>query len=311
MIKKIEWTLLGVASIIVLVFTLNWAVRTAIHFKKNVVVPDLSSQSLLESLEILSKLNLGLKQEGAELNESVPAGTILRQQPPPGMFVREGKILRVTISQGGESNFVPDLNGLSLRSAEIALRLNNLSLGEVKGRPSLKHKKDTVIYQDPPAKTILQKKALVHLIVSDGPPKDGLLLMPNFVGRETTQASAWAKEIRINAKVIEKESPMDPGTVISQSVAPDDVIHHGMLIRFIVSIRGEGTGPKFMYEVPQGDDDNHFKFVLIDNKKKMLLWEGEPPPGKKLEFILPGDLSSKAKIRIFVNDIKTEERRVQ
>src|SRR3990167_3337634 len=126
MIKKAEWIGLGVLSLLILFFTLNWAVKTAVHAQKDVVVPDLTGQSLYEALDVLSRLNLGLKQEGAEFNDQVPVGTVLRQLPPAGMSVRESKVIRVTLSQGGESIFVPDLEGQSLRSAEIALRMNSL-----------------------------------------------------------------------------------------------------------------------------------------------------------------------------------------
>src|SRR3989344_5883472 len=156
-LKKAEWFGLSALSLILLLFALNWAVKLAVHSQKDVVVPDLTSQSLYQALDVLSKLNLGLKQEGAEYNDQVPGGTVLRQQPPAGMSVREGKIIRVTLSQGGETIFVPDLSGQSLRSAEIALRLNNLSLGEVRGRPSLKYEKDVVVTQDPSPKAVVRK----------------------------------------------------------------------------------------------------------------------------------------------------------
>src|SRR3989338_1093597 len=309
MIKKAEWISLWFASLIVLVFALEWAVRTTIHFQKDVVVPDLTGKSLLEAVNTLSKLNLGLKQDGAEMNESVPVGTVLRQQPPSGMSVREGKIVRATLSQGGESIFVPDLAGQSLRSAEIALRLNNLSLGEVRSRPSIKYEKDIVISQEPRPNTILQKNSFVHLVVSDGPPRDGLLLMPDFAGKPLEAVNSWAKDLGIKVETTVEESPQETDIVLKQSVAPDDAIQSGSSIVFVISKKtgeAKGNAPgsfpaiKFRFEVPQGESGKQFSFVLVDGSKTKELWKGSPDPGSKLDIPLTENVSTQARIRIFV-----------
>mgnify|MGYP001609674662 CR=1 FL=1 len=84
MIKKIELLVLSGLLLVVAAITLNWALKGAIHFQKDVLVPDLVNKSLFEALTALSEQNLGLKKDGAEFNEMGPAGTVLRQQPAPG-----------------------------------------------------------------------------------------------------------------------------------------------------------------------------------------------------------------------------------
>lgn len=235
MVKKVEWIGLTVLSFILLVFMLNWAVKFAVHSQEDVVVPDLSGLSLSQALNVLSKLNLGLKQTGAEFNDQVPGGTVLRQQPPAGMSIREGKIIRITLSQGGETIFVPDLSAQSLRSAEIALRLNNLSLGEVRGRPSLKYEKDIVMSQNPAPKTMVGKSALVHLIVSEGLPPQDILLMPDFINKNLTEAVAWAQKMEIKIETISEDSLLEDGAVLSQSVAADDRIEGVSTVRLTLA----------------------------------------------------------------------------
>ncbi len=317
--KTIDRIFLGLITLGVLAFTLDWAVRSTIHFQNSVIVPDLSGKAVLEALDILSKNNLGLRQEGAEFNDSVPLGTVLRQQPPAGMSVREGKIIRVTLSQGGESIFTPDLIAQTLRSAEIALRLNTLSLGEVRTRPSLKYEKDVVISQEPKPKTILQKNALVHVVVSDGPPQDGLLLMPDFTGKKMDDVSNWAKDVKVKVETSEEESPGEPGTILRQSVQPDDAIQPDSSVKFVISKEVQGasaqTGAapsqKFHFEIPQGESGKQYQIVLVDGSSSKELWKGSPEPGSKLDVPLPSKLSPTARIRIFVNGILTEERVAQ
>ena len=317
-LKKAEWVGLSALSLVILVFALNWAVKLAVHSQKDVVVPDLTGQSLYQALEVLSKLNMGLKQEGAETNDKVPGGTVLRQQPPAGMLVREGKIIRVTLSQGGETIFVPDLTGQSLRSAEIALRLNNLALGEMRGRPSIKYDKDVVVSQDPSPKAVVRKNALVHLTVSEGPPPPGVLLMPDFTGKSLDEASEWARGMKIKVETAAEDSTSEDGTVLAQSVAADDPVQGVSLLRFIVAKQASGAAgepqspaAKFRFEVPQGEAGKKFRFVLVDGSKSKEIWNGEPDPGSKLDVPLQEKPSAAARVRIFVNGILTEERPAQ
>ncbi len=243
MLKKIEWLALSLVTLVVLFFALNWAVQAAVHSQRDVTVPDLSGKPLLEALNILSKMNLGMKQDGAENNASVPIGTVLRQQPPAGMAVREGKIIRVTLSQGGESIFTPDLVGQSLRSAEIALRLNGVSLGEVQSRPSIKFEKDVVLSQDPKSKTIIGKNSMVHLTVSDGPPKDGSILMPDFAGKTLNDVNAWAKDLNITVESTVEESPQENDVVLRQSVLYDEIIQKGSSLNVAISRKLQSAPP--------------------------------------------------------------------
>jgi serine/threonine-protein kinase len=122
---------IGFALFFMTYFLFSWTMETVIHNRKEVLVPDISNKSAVSALQALSENNLAMKIDGYEFNESVPIGTVLRQSPDAGATVREGKIVRVVFSQGGESVFTPNLIGLPLRNAELLLRQRQLVLGEV------------------------------------------------------------------------------------------------------------------------------------------------------------------------------------
>src|ERR1051325_6005160 len=157
--------------------TFDWAVGAAIHNRKVVLVPDLSAKAVNDALNLLSPLGLGLEKEGEQFDKHFPAGTIVRQTPVAGMQVREGRVIRVTISQGGETLFVPNLIGQPLRNTQTSLQNLGLSVGEIEHRPSLKFDKDQVVATDPPAGAIIAKNGLVNLIISEGPPADDVQLV--------------------------------------------------------------------------------------------------------------------------------------
>ena len=319
MVRKEEFFILAAVLVILSALTLNWVLKGAVHSQKEVMVADLVGKPLNEALTILSQQNLGLKREAQEFNDTVPAGTVLRQEPRPGMLVREGKIIRVTLSQGGETAFVPEIVGQSIRAAEISLRNNFLSLGEVKYRPSLKYEKDIVTSQDPPARKILPKNSLVHLAVSNGPPEDGTRLMPDFIGKNWSDVESWAKELGIRVDRREESSASPAETVTQQEFPPDTQIDAVRTLQFAVSSGNLGTGAsrpegaqtlKFHYEFPQGESSKNYIFVLLDSSGSREIWRGYPPPGTKLDIPLPANVTASARIRVFVNGIMTEERAI-
>ncbi len=177
----------------------DWAVGAAIHNRKVVLVPDLSSKSVNDALNLLSPVGLGLEKDGEQFDKRFPAGTIVRQTPPPGMSVRAGRIIQVTVSQGGETLFVPNLVAQPMRNTQTALQNLGLSVGEIEHRPSLKFEKDQVMATDPPSGAIIAKNGLVNLVLSDGPPAADVLLVPDFVGEDQcAKAKEWttAHQIR-------------------------------------------------------------------------------------------------------------------
>lgn len=321
MIKRSEWIALSALSLLFLAFMLNWAVKATVHSQKDVTVPDLTGKPLNEALEMLSSHNLGIKKEGAEFNDTVPAGTILRQTPASGAEVREGKIVRITVSQGGETVFAPELVGQSLRSVEIALRTNFLTLGEINERPSLKYEKDFVIAQDPAPRAILTKNALVHVTVSNGPPDDGTILMPDFVGRSWGEAESWAKQAGVEVqKIQDPSSPAPSGSITQQEIAPDSPLVPKQSVKLTVSagstsgapgIPSPGAGRAFRFDVPQGESAKQYSFILMDSFGSREIWKGNLEPGSKHDLVLPKTTGPDARIRIFVNGILTEERKLQ
>ncbi|MBI2915799.1 MAG: PASTA domain-containing protein [Elusimicrobia bacterium] len=235
-VNKIEMVFMLVVLLVLGAAAVNWALKGAIHYQKEVQVPDLRGKSANEALEMLAPYQLALKKEGSEFNDSIPVGTILRQHPLGGSTVREGKVVRVTLSQGGETVTVPDLVGQSLRSAEISLRKSLLSLGEIRFQPSVKYPKEAVIAQEPPFQKSVSKNSFVHLTVSEGPPKDGTTLMPDFVGKKWEETQVWSKKSGITIlRVDDPSSAQSSETVVEQNILPDAALTAEVTVRMVVS----------------------------------------------------------------------------
>jgi len=282
-----------------------------VHQKKTVTVPNLIGKSIHDALDLLAPLNLSLQKVNEQYDKKFPAGTIIQQNPSPGLTVREGKTISIVLSRGGEIVFVPNLVGESLRSAELLLRRNNLVLGEIAHVYSFTLEKGKVVAQDPGPDAVVAKGNLVNLSLSLGTPPPGTILMPNFLNKNVSEAALWAQEKGLIIKEIEEDpnSPLERGTIIKQIPPPDLVVNPGNELKFTVSGKIKETLKKLYwlhYEIPQGVEEKNIRILLEDSSGERMVYEKLHLPGTKID--LPLSIQDKGKIKIFSNNILVEER---
>ncbi|MFH1283425.1 MAG: PASTA domain-containing protein [bacterium] len=296
-------------------FMFNWLMNKVIHSKQEVFVPDVQGESLAKALDMLSEQDLALKKVGEEFNSSLPAKSVIRQNPLPGVSIRKDRAVKVVLSIGGEVEQVPDLIGKSLREAEIELRQIYLTLGEISYKYSLIFKKDEIVSHDPPPGSITDKGYLVNIVISRGMPPDSLVLMPDFSTKKISEAKIWAeqKSIKIDSIIEDYDSVANKDVIIEQEPKPDTVITEKGKINFVVGTRTEvysNIGDKyFEYEVPKGSDDRKIKIVLKDENREKVLFQGKKNSGAKIK--IPYNSTPNARIRVFVNGMLVDERSVE
>jgi beta-lactam-binding protein with PASTA domain len=313
MVRGWEVLLAGAALALFAVLTIQWGLEGVIHSRKTQTVPDLKGRSLSSALDMIAPLNLGLRKSGVEFDSAVPISSVMRQEPPAGTIVREGKIIKVVVSQGGETVLTPSIMGLPLRNAEMALRQAQLGLGEVTESYSLKLEKGMVISQEPKAEASVERNALISVVVSGGQPPSGLALMPDFQRKNIAEAREWAGA---NSRdIVETKDPtaLFPfGTILTQSPAPDVALKADTRIAFTISGRQgknetvEQAAKTFHYELAQGGSDSLVRIVVVDKYGERELFNGLRKPGSKID--LPLQQAGSARVKIFVNGILVEER---
>jgi eukaryotic-like serine/threonine-protein kinase len=291
--------------------SLSWALEGVIHSRKTQTVPDLKGRSIASALDALAPLNIGLRKTGTEFDASVPIASVLRQDPPAGTIVREGKTVRVVVSQGGQTVLTPLLTGLPLRNAEMMLRQSQLALGEVSEAYSLKQDKGTVLSQDPKPESSVERDAMVNIVVSGGPPPNGVALMPDFLRKTVDEAQSWASGAGVRLEVKTDSSSLFPaGTVLTQTPAADAVLSPDAKVALLVSGR-KGSAPAlsaktFKYELPLSGSESQVRIVGVDKYGERELFNGLRKPGTKIE--VPIQETGGARVKIYLNGILVEER---
>jgi serine/threonine-protein kinase len=283
-------------------YSFNMIMTAFIHSDEEIVLPDVTGKSIVEALNELSSRGLSIRKEGEEFNQNLAPGVVLRQSPPAGMNVRKGKTIKVTISQGGEMIYVPDLVGQTVRAADILLKSSSLMIGEISRKYSVVFGKDVVISQDPPASSSAEKDAVINLVVSDGVPPEGIILMPDWTNKPLDLAKEWAQSqsLEIEIKTQENASVL-PDTVLKQSPAPDeDLSKAGKIVLYISELPKDKTDQIiFNYTAPSSKGNKRLQFVLIDKKGEKIIFNAVKKPSEKVS--IPVDPDGQAIIKVYIN----------
>ncbi len=141
--------------------------------KKLVKVPNLAGKTLEETGKILK--DAGLKEGSVNYrhSDSVPANSVIEQDPKPDTEVPEGATVNIVVSKGPEKilTTMPNLIGRNIKDAKNAIIASGLAVGEVITEPSEEYPENLVTWQNYKAGTQLEKNTVVTLRVSSGEPE--------------------------------------------------------------------------------------------------------------------------------------------
>lgn len=317
--KKSRLTKWLIAALVCLFFvaliavSADWVLGALIHTRQEVTVPDLTKKPVSQALDLLAKQNLAAKQAGVEFAQDVPPGSVLRQIPSAGSTVREGRIIRVWISQGDEMVFVPNIVGTTLRDGQLAIRQAGLNITQVENAYSLTYEKGVIISQTPKADSMVQKGTGITLISSNGAPPASVVLVPNFKNKRLAEATLWASNQDIN--LIIKEDPHSifrNGIIAEQSPKADSQVSPKSTVQVVVSRRATADDEKsyhLHYELPQGKKDSLVRVTVEDVTGASDVLSETKQPGSKIDLEIP--FTSYATVRVFVDGVLVREREVK
>ncbi len=196
-----------------------------------------------------------------EWNEA-PKGEIFKQDLPEGRSVMKGSNLTLYVSKGIQQREIEDMSDRTVDAAKKQLEKNGFKVSTSRQEHDT-IAKDHVISTIPEAHTMAPVGSTVVLIVSSG-PNDKPFAMPKLVDMNIDDALKRCTEYNLNAKVENKPSLTEKGTVLEQSIAPETMAYKGDEITLVVST---GETPEIKKEVtiplPQtATGDFRFKFYV-------------------------------------------------
>jgi serine/threonine-protein kinase len=152
--------------------------------------------------------------ENQRMDDEVPAGRIMQQDPPAGVQARSQRTIRVWVSAGPRAMTVPALVGQTERTAQIRLDQDGLAMGPVTEFRSPDYDADAVVAQDPPAAS---RAPEVSLLINRG-EQAMTYVMPDVIGMAGDRAAAAlrARGLRVTIVGSQPYPGVPPGTVVRQ-----------------------------------------------------------------------------------------------
>lgn len=298
---------------IISVLVVNSLMDRVVHSREEVIVPDVTGMPLQKALSELSDYNLSLMKVAEKYNSEVPNGSIISQSPRPGFMVKEGKPIEAVISTGGKMVFVPDLEGKSLRQAEMLLRQSGLSIGEQTRTYSDSVQEDYIVSQNPRPEEVVKEKSYVDIVVSRGPAEEREVKeMPDLTGEHIQDAEEIIGDLGLKIDEINTEINNDKleGTVIDQRPEQGYTIEESTEV--VITISKEETEERVVrdeviyYEVVQSGHPKDIKIEIEDDLSKRVVYEEEEiSGGARLE--VPVKVLGETEVKVFEDDVLKKE----
>lgn len=202
-------------------------------------VPDVaaSTPSQAEAALADSGLDMEIDVAGERYDEEIPLGRILQQKPVARSLVKRGSAVRVTLSLGPEEVEVPDLSGLDLALAQVALSDAGLIMGRAMSVYSLSGEPGTIVDQDPPAGRMVGYAAPVDVYLGEE-SHAGIYVMPDLVYRDYRLVRGFFERrgFQLGGVKPEPYEGVAAGVILRQYPLAGHPLTHGDVISLVVAM---------------------------------------------------------------------------
>lgn len=229
-------TLGFIATIIIIVMLLDSVLfPSLIHDKKVITVPSVIGKNITEAEKILVDNGLTLGKITETFSEKVPQSIVMNQIPAPGLQVKEGRAVHLSVSKGKEMVKVPYIVGQNIRSARLTLKNSGLEVGDINYEFNDFYGQDTVSKQSVSSGRNVPFGTIVDLNVSKG--SENQVKVPLILGKTFDEAKAILEEsgLVLGEVSYSTQETYLPNTVIEQHPGPNELAVKGNAVNVVIS----------------------------------------------------------------------------
>lgn len=206
----------------------------------NVKVPAVTELDKDEAIKLLKEKKLNAEVTEVE-DDTVDEGVVIKQNPSENTEVKEGTIIKLTVSKVKGKTTVPNLSNIEESKVKAILEKSNLKLGEIKYTNDEKVDKNKVISQYPEFGEEVKKGTKIDIVVSRG-KKDKKVEVPDLMGKTETEVNTILNNSGLAIGKIERKADnQKAGTVIWQSYDKGVKVDADTKIDIIVSTGNSST----------------------------------------------------------------------
>ncbi|SEG33794.1 PASTA domain, binds beta-lactams [Bryocella elongata] len=216
--RKIQFVFTVLCMLVVMLVSAALTLRVALHGHE-VTVPDLAGETIPEASTSALRSGVDLYIQNKYYSTTVPAGRVLSQAPASGSRVRHGWQVRVTVSLGPQEVTIPNVVGLPVREASMAVRRDQLDLGtlahlDAPGDPEM------VLAQTPPPNAGVDQPRVSLLLSSNAANASSAFVMPSFAGMGFPAANRAAIALGLRVAAIGEMPQPQPTPQVAGTPGP-------------------------------------------------------------------------------------------
>jgi len=197
------------------------------------VVPRVLGLSLAEAQAQVTQAKLVVADGGADPHPTAPQGTVIWQDPPPGVIARDGLKVTLVVSAGPPKIPVPDVSKLDAALAQRLIAAAGLTVSQVESVQA-DTARGLAMLTRPPAGTALAPGAGVALVVSRGA---STITVPDLLGMSIADARSRLEleGLQLGTPTRRRTTDGSPGTVVAQRPAAGTLASPGTVVDIVVA----------------------------------------------------------------------------
>jgi beta-lactam-binding protein with PASTA domain len=275
-----------------------FTVHLLIRSENSVIVPDLMGKEVVYALEVLTDLGLNTKVKGSQYSPTIAKNHIIDQVPDPGTEIKQGRDVRLIISKGPQAVVYPNLVGMDLPLAAIALEENDLRRGNVSYTYQRQRPKDEILAQFPQTGTTGLRESPVDLLVSAG-PRPQWVRMIDLKGQGLESAIDTIEKYHLvvgNISQVDQPDIQD-NLVLDHSPSKGYPVSTGSSIDLTINHRAQKSnatqrqeGTLFRYRAPQGFLRQQARVRIIRPDGAFVIFNDFIEPGEEIWLLVLRDM---------------------
>jgi len=198
-----------------------------------VEIPDLTGSEQAQALEDLQNLGFKVGIENSA-DASVPAGSVIRTQPPSNTVINPDSLVTIIVSVGPEAFPIPYVLDIEIERAIYVVEESGFILGQLLEVNDENVPRGFVISQNPVAGTKMSPGFKVDLVVSKGP---SLIEISDLSRKSPEDAIQILETLGFEYELIEEYSEdVEIGLVSGTLPEAGEIVTPDQLIQVIVSL---------------------------------------------------------------------------
>ena len=196
-------------------------------------IPDLTGSEQAQALEDLQNLGFKVGIENSA-DASVPAGSVIRTQPPSNTIINPDSLVTIIVSVGPEAFPVPYVLDIETERAVYVVEESGFTIGQLLEVNDENIPRGFVISQNPVAGTKMSPGTSVDLVVSKGP---SLIEISDLSRKSPEDAIQILETLGFEYELIEEYSEdVEIGLVSGTIPEAGEIVTPDELIQVIVSL---------------------------------------------------------------------------